>query len=56
MATVDDVNNLVNAVNQTTLKRMEDKADKNHRQLMDGIIQLHMDIAKIQKNLGIPQG
>ena len=41
MATVDDVNNLLNAVNTVTLKRMEDKADKNHQRTTEMLMQDH---------------
>lgn len=54
MASIDDVHNLLNAVNATTLKRMEDKADANHKQVLSGINVLHDELQKIEEKSGIP--
>jgi hypothetical protein len=54
VASVDDVNNLLNAVNSVTLKRMEDKADANQRRLTEMLSAMVSEIRQVKDKLGIP--
>jgi hypothetical protein len=64
MASVDDVHNLLNAVNTVTLKRMEDKTDainavtlkrieeRNDRAIGELRAALNVELGEIQHRLG----
>ena len=60
MASVDDVFNLLNAVNRETLKRMEDKNDRAFADLRAGLNaelgDLRSDLQKVMRKLDIPVG
>ena len=60
MASVDEVFNLLNAVNRETLKRMEDKNDRAianlHAALNVELHNLSSNLQKVMRKLDIPVG
>jgi hypothetical protein len=52
MANVDEVHNLLRAVNEVTLKRMEEKEDR----LRDILMAFAERLGHIEEKLGLPKG